>query len=130
MSDGKGRVELIERFPGFFRATEEGFGLSDLGIWTGPGWDGVIGQCLTTLAGLGLPDDFRLVQIKEKFGELRIYHNGRTGEHDHAVEDAIAQATEASVHTCERCGMAGIRMAEHGWWRTLCASCLQRSSEA
>ena len=122
------RHPLMDRFPQFFEPGLTG-GLIDGGFTTGPGWDGVIAELLERLAALGLPQEFRGTQVKEKFGELRFYHNGQCGGLFDEVESLIAAASARSVETCEQCGQAGSRVSDGGWVRSLCASCMQRRGE-
>lgn len=58
------------------------------------------------------------LQIKEKFGTLRIYTGGATPE----VQGAIAVAELLSAVTCEHCGCKGTRW-NIGWIHTLCRPC-------
>lgn len=63
----------------------------------------------------------RLTQIKEKFGELRIYYSGG----DKHIGELIDTAQSASKLTCESCGSLGQReRTRHGWIKTLCSRCL------
>ncbi len=45
----------------------------------GPGWHKLIRETCEKIAALN-PPDFQFVQIKEKFGGLRLYAQGNTGE--------------------------------------------------
>lgn len=54
-------------------------------------------------------------QVKEKFGQLRIYFDGGD-EYTHGV---IRMAEAMSAHTCELCGAPGETNGQ-GWVRTLC----------
>lgn len=63
----------------------------------------------------------RLTQIKEKFGELRIYYSGG----DEHIRELIDTAKSVSKLTCESCGGLGHReRTRHGWIKTLCFTCL------
>lgn len=129
MSDNKGRVHLIERYPQLFDIDQPGYGLSDLSIWTGPGWDGIIAALLEQLISIHLPSLFRMRQIKEDYGSLRVYHNGEVGLCGSLVELFIAQARHRSVNTCEACEQPGSLADLAGRVFTRCASCLQRERE-
>jgi hypothetical protein len=59
-------------------------------------------------------DDFFISQVKEKFGELRVYHNG-SDTIGHIVECAEA----ASSRTCDVCGGPG-RLQGQGWISVRC----------
>ena len=60
--------------------------------------------------------DFKIIQIKEKFGELRIYTNYT----DDRIEKIIDEATAQSLKTCELCGTEGKLRNRNGWLKTLC----------
>ena len=66
--------------------------------------------------------EFSVVQIKEKFGGLRIY----TGALDVSVADQaykiIDEAETESYVTCEYCGEPG-KPRKGGWIKTLCDDC-------
>jgi hypothetical protein len=59
---------------------------------------------------------FVAVQIKEKFGTLRLYHDGG----DDYCRGVVAMAEIMSGGTCEMCGAPGT-IGGKGWIRTLCA---------
>lgn len=56
-----------------------------------------------------------LAQVKEKFGLLRVYMDGRTDE----INTAVYLAEEESVTACQTCGKPG-SMRRDGWLATLC----------
>jgi len=59
---------------------------------------------------------FRISQVKQKFAELRVHHNG-----DDRI-DRIVQAAEAASHiTCDVCAARG-RVQGKGWLSTRCAA--------
>ena len=60
-----------------------------------------------------------ILQIKEKFGELRFYHNGLI----EGSEDIIDKYTDISLQTCMSCGNKGKLRNYGGWLTTLCDSC-------
>lgn len=61
---------------------------------------------------------FVAVQVKEKFGELRVYGVGG----DQFTSGVIAMASEISRVTCEACGKPG-KISGPGWYRCLCEDC-------
>lgn len=56
-----------------------------------------------------------VIQIKEKFGGLRFYHDGG----DQFVRGLVTMAEEWASHSCEECGKPG-ESRSGGWIRTLC----------
>lgn len=57
----------------------------------------------------------RILQVKEKFGELRFYMSGGLAE----FREWIAFAEDYSSSICERCGRRAVRKTR-GWVRNLC----------
>lgn len=85
-----------------------------------PGWLGLLNALCRTLQNHidDYPDARKLliVQIKEKWGGLRIYVNGG----DAFSKGAIALAAEVSLTTCEVCGQPGSLVGE-SWVSVRCA---------
>ena len=66
-----------------------------------------------------IPDEcpqVTIVQIKEKFGGLRVYYDGGDG----TVEGMVTMAESWAMHTCEKCGNAGKSRNLRGWIAMLC----------
>jgi hypothetical protein len=82
----------------------------------GDGWLEIIKDLFDELVPLtkDMPD-FRILQIKEKFGGLRIY----TGGGNDATEEAIERAEAKCYETCDRCGEKGLRRTD-GWISVRC----------
>ncbi len=55
-------------------------------------------------------------QTKEKFGELRVYHNAG----DEKSREIIDVAEWLSSRICEYCGAPGQTRTKRGWYRTFC----------
>lgn len=64
-------------------------------------------------------ENFKIVQIKEKFGQLRIY----TSTTDNYITGIIVMACAISNLTCEVCGSKGSCRSDKPWIRTLCDEC-------
>ena len=60
--------------------------------------------------------DFKFVQIKEKFGGLRMYFEGG----DDYISGAVSVAERVSFRTCEITGNLGALCKKGGWLKTLC----------
>ena len=58
---------------------------------------------------------FEIDQVKEKFGELRVYFTGT----DPYLEGVIDFATNMSSHVCELTGDVGFLYKRNGWVKTL-----------
>ena len=58
---------------------------------------------------------FEVLQVKEKFGGLRIHEN----DANDAIRQRIEAAERESFHTCEGCGQPGA-LRGGSWIKTLC----------
>jgi hypothetical protein len=64
--------------------------------------------------------DYRIVQVKEKFGGLCFYTDGLT----ESEKQIVQAAEEQSYHICQQCGGCdGVELRNYGWYATLCAVC-------
>lgn len=95
---------LCEAFPRLYRerhapVTESGMGW---GFACGDGWFSILWELSRAISGhaerAGLDPVVR--QVKEKFGELRVYVEGGDDEIERLVEEAV----ELSRGTCGACG--------------------------
>lgn len=82
----------------------------------GEGWWPIIAQLDRHIAAI--ESAYEVHQIKEKFGGLRFYYAGGTGN-DARIDELIAQAERVAAQTCELCGAPG-RARGIGLIRTVC----------
>lgn len=76
-----------------------------------------------------LDPDYRIGQIKEKFGGLRYYVDEFKGDADEG-DRLVRAAEELSFKICEDCGAPGITKAWNRFWvRTLCPLCVKLMQE-
>jgi hypothetical protein len=87
------------------------------------GWWHILGELHA--AWLISDPDYNILQVKEKFGTLRVYTNGLTK----AGWDALRKAEAASAKTCESCGQPGSLDRRFFWMRTLCPACQGKRAE-
>jgi len=118
------RTELIEAHHGLFQPPagnpEAAAGWPACGV----GWHDLLARMCVRIRGAiqADGDTFRLSEIKEKYGSLRVSWDGSLSPEASAqVEEAIALAETASACTCEVCGEFG-RLHGDGWLTTRCAS--------
>lgn len=97
--------------------------LMAFGLMCGPGWYPLIYETLDKIRAIVDRDglDLEVTEIKEKFGELRIYTSSYTDE----IYKIIQKASEKSIQTCEICGKYGALTEVNGWWMTRCEKCLE-----
>lgn len=117
---------FYDRWPEWFRGRHEGMqsNLMCFGFDHNDGWFDLEWRLCEDLEEvLGDNKDYKLMQVKEKFGLLRWYDNGNCGEHWEAVANRVRQAVKESAQTCERCGSQGKLDTKRAWWQTLCEAC-------
>lgn len=89
------------------------------GFMIGEGWRLILLDLLDELrpivADEGLKD-FRVQQVKEKFGGLRVYLNAPSER----ISAAIGRAEERAARTCEACGRPGRLRTDRPHVQTLC----------
>lgn len=102
------------------------------GIDTGDGWYNIMDALCSSItyylkykkkpeADENADSEFSVefVQVKEKFGALRIYTNFG----DEAIDSMISLAARLSQLTCDTCGSPGKNILIRGWYHTLCEPC-------
>lgn len=93
-----------------------------ISLWVGEGWFQILWELCVSLERIaqsrvadGKPP-VRIVQVKEKYGTLRVYVEGGSQE----IHDLIDAAELASERICEACGKPGNLLCLRGWYQTLC----------
>jgi hypothetical protein len=66
-------------------------------------------------------ENFQIIQIKEKFGGLRIH----TNISNIRINNLIWKAETASYNLCEICGQIG-ELRKVGYLKTLCDECIKK----
>ena len=89
------------------------------------GWYDLIEELHNKL--LTIDPNYRIDQIKEKFGLLRYYF---TTENSYDEMNKIVDEYEAySGQVCEFCGDPGKLANFGGWFKTSCVKCLEKSAQ-
>ena len=94
-----------------------------------PGWQKAFGEdfcdeLLQALKDDDFLDEFQFLQIKEKYGSLRIYYNGHPVGKT-STRDVIAKYEELSRYICGHCGKPA-RYITKGWIYPLCEDCISK----
>lgn len=93
----------------------------------GPGWRPLIRGLDANLRELD--PNYRIGQIKGKFGGLRYYIDEFKGDADEG-DRLVRAAEELSFKICEDCGAPGETKAWTGFWvRTLCPLCVKEMQD-
>lgn len=72
--------------------------------------------------------DYRVAQIKEKFGTLRWYDEGAPDSIYKEIQDIIYKYEEISAHTCITCGKPATKIST-GWISPFCDKCAGKLSD-
>ena len=157
-------LQLVEKYPDFFRGRDEPLtqSLMAFGCECGDGWYELIETFCkfvkSTLKHAGFVElkeeyrtgehkghthapyidpDFKFMQVKEKFGTLRLYYSLQQPDdpnkhmfNEESIDSRYDQVWGAvhaydnytdylSGRTCEKCGNPG-KLYTSGWYRTLC----------
>lgn len=120
------QAALIARYPDLFNQEFNGQVTAPGYPSTGDGWrdlvETAVGRIATAVAAAP-SGSVGITQIKEKFGALRLYWQGRAGLTDAAhaaIDEAISLAEARSACTCETCGAEGRLYDNSGYVFTAC----------
>jgi hypothetical protein len=116
--------EIIKKYPELFgeapydpRKTLIAFGLEVSENWL-PTLDKGFQEIADIVKKENL-NDFRIIQVKEKFGGLRVYSRYSIDEIDEIID-----RMETEVETiCEKCGSTEGKFRSNGWMRITCDKC-------
>ena len=85
----------------------------------GNGWHGLIDEAYDLLE----PHEIQVTQVKEKFGQLRIYTGIMTAEVADVLDEKIWAIEERSMSVCESCGQPSTLQSRVGWLKSICNTC-------
>lgn len=74
----------------------------------------------------GTVENFYLVQLKEKYGEMRLYFDADKGYEE--LNRLIDDYSHVSFHTCARCGAFPATKCSTGWILPLCEKCAPKDA--
>lgn len=112
----------------FLRPQDLMHGLMAFGFECGDGWLPILEDLFAKFDEIVRRDkleDFQVVQVKEKFGGLRVYVEGGNDE----IYELINEAESRAISTCEVCGYAGETHEIDNWYTTLCDCCKKKRRE-
>jgi len=119
----------ISKYPFLEMKFDDEYSDEEHGCWLDclpPGWVNRFGEtmCLELMDALGdYAYKWKIVQMKEKFGEMRLYHSGVPHNIAAKVESIIDKYTEISYNTCVKCGSKAVRYSK-GWVLPYCNKCM------
>jgi hypothetical protein len=80
------------------------------------GWFDLVWGLCEAIEALGPDENFKVEQVKEKFGGLMFYASGA----NEAISELVWKASSESYHICEVCGQPGTLRDDRRSIRTLC----------
>jgi hypothetical protein len=80
----------------------------------GKGWEPLVRRVYNAKIGIGTP--VGIIQVKEKWGGLRIY----TDYYDEQLEPIITEVGNQSYKICETCGAPADLVQKGTWYQTRC----------
>jgi hypothetical protein len=115
-------TDLVDKHPLLFTLDHKGRSFS---FWCEEGWFNIISAALQLIEQhlkkyeklCGQWPEFKFVQIKEKFGGLRIYTDGYSDDY---IRGIIDMAESMSYKTCDVTGRPGFLCIKGTWLKTLC----------
>lgn len=120
---------LYNKYPEVFDH-EEGFieeSCMSIGIECGDGWFGLLNELCNKLSNLDI--NIKFLQIKEKFGMLRIYYVSEDSENLKYADSIIQDIERRSSKICEFCGSVdGVFGQIHQRHITICDICYKYGS--
>lgn len=108
--------KFFDRFSFFHPEKSPQETLMCFGFECSDGWFELLWSLCEDIDKMDKPEDFEVVQVKEKFGSLRFYTNNTTDE----IYQRIKEADKQSEKICEVCGKEGKMRADMSWITTLC----------
>ena len=117
--------KLFVRYPELFKQKDLPMAQTCMcwGIETGDGWYGLIDHMCAEIMDCCKQYHYEIpefIQVKEKFGGLRVYTAYTTPE----IDKIITEYEGISETVCEICGEKGVLPESHGAWiSTLCKEC-------
>lgn len=98
--------------------------MSECSFECGEGWNDLIWSMVREIDDafydFGKSVDFCIMEIKEKFGEMRVYYYSNTST---KIDGIIDKHVGLSKSTCEICGAEGKLLRDDYWITVRCEDC-------
>jgi len=108
------KENIINKYPQYFKDCQE-FSIDN-------GWMDLVELFIET-ASMNIKD-FKIIQIKEKFGCLNIYYDAKTTDQGYFYLNGIdITILNMSKNICEKCGTNKNIGKTNGWVKHLCKKC-------
>ena len=100
----------------------------DPSMWIPEGWVKTLWEPMCEdldreIKAANLQDEFRILELKEKYSEMRIFCHPSTP----AIDDITRTYEALSSSICQYCGsIEGVKMTNFGWVISCCRNCFQK----
>jgi len=120
--------KLIETYPTLFRdnTLPSSESLICYECEFGDGWYDIIDQVCKDITNLDKDGEIKFMQLKEKYGAIRIYIKSFPTKYKKKLNQIIDDAEIKSYQTCEFCGKTGVSPSGEKWITTLCDECKRK----
>lgn len=128
--------ELHNKYKYLFEQDEDGKILR--GIECGEGWLNHVEVLLDTFQWHtihnkkdDIDNDIKIFQIKEKFGQARVYFSSNNPNITDMLYEAVGRLEGKCEITCESCGKLEydcIKTGKNGWIRCICNDCTTKNN--
>jgi len=118
--------KLIEKYPSLFRDKDKPptESLMCFGCACGDGWYDLLDKTFSRIMAIDTKKEVVLVQVKEKWGALRIYFDHPSELYDKVI-DILDLAELESIYICENCGSMENVQRNGSWIKYLCKDCAE-----
>lgn len=106
--------DLYEEYPKNFK--------NCIDISIPPPWESIVEECIDKI--ILINPDVNILQIKEKYAQLRIYIDGTDED---TVYEILNTAKARCEKTCQFCGEEGEFRTKGRWYIILCEQCNQNT---
>jgi hypothetical protein len=122
--------QLFDKYPKLFAQKDSSMQETCMcwGICTEDGWYWLIDSlcsCIQNYIDANKKPQVEIVQLKEKFGQMRYYITGA----DDTIGGMIWLAEDMSYQICEICGSTTDITHTKGWIKTLCKKCAEKETK-
>lgn len=118
----------ISRYPFLEMKYDDDYPDDDNGCWLDclpVGWVTAFAKdmCDELMEALGdYANEWQIIELKEKYAEMRLYHGGVPENIYDKVESIIDKYAEISINTCASCGKQATQFSS-GWVQPFCNKC-------
>lgn len=113
-------AEIIKRYPAVKDCPE--IFLNCISWTVGNGWTPIVNKLLERL--IELDPGVQIIQIKEKFGGLRVYCDNVADDREVRVAVLVSGFEALADRTCEHCGSTNdVERRGPTWLKTYCKNC-------